>query len=375
MHQTLLIIFLAAAVAGLPCSAQNQSGAANPAPRPAPSLAPLYRITVESRDPVGGLPPSSRISAPYECTNDGAVFANLVLQPSELSPPVELIVSIAPSGEVHEFRLDQLSELHDVMPKGDYASESEVVLLVRAAPEDKQGKKSFVTSDGVEHEVTGNLAEHHDYLVIFDRKGNYKKRVQIDDSFAVYRVGMFPSGAFLAFGFDHGDHSPKLMMLKEDGTLLKLLDLSKNHAPASMFGTLDGSGKGPAIFVKPVQLMPYGDSIVVVLNQSKFPLLEVNGAGAMRAIKPKLPEGMQINMLIPSDENLYALTNETRDGSIYELNAHDGKVLRRFQVADHGLGVEVACVHDGKFLSFAHSEGNLVPMIGTAEPVASADFR
>lgn len=310
---------------------------------------------------------------PYECSSDGTAFAHLVLQPSKYAPPVESLVSIAPSGEVHEFRLDQLNELHDVMQKGDYASESDVVFLVRAAPEDKPGKESFVTSDGVKHEITANLAEHHDYLVIFDGKGNYKKKVQVDDSFAVHRVGMFPSGAFLAFGFDKDDHSPKLMMLKDDGTLLKLLDLSKKQAPASIFGTLDDSRKGPAVFVKPVQLMPYGDSIVVVFNKSKFPLLEVNQAGAMRAIKPKLPEGMQINMLIPSDENLYALTDETRDGSIYELNAHDGKVLRQFQLADQRLGAEIACVHDGKFLSFAHSDGKLVPMIGTAEPGASAD--
>jgi hypothetical protein len=32
----------------------------------------------------------------------------------------------------------------------------------------------------------------------------------------------------------------------------------------------------------------------------------VNQAGAIRVIKPKLPEGVQIDVLVPSDENLYA---------------------------------------------------------------------
>jgi hypothetical protein len=47
----------------------------------------------------------------------------------------------------------------------------------------------------------------------------------------------------------------------------------------------------------------------------------VNQAGAIRVIKPKLPEGVPIDVLVPSDENLYARVNPARNGSIYELNA------------------------------------------------------
>jgi hypothetical protein len=49
----------------------------------------------------------------------------------------------------------------------------------------------------------------------------------------------------------------------------------------------------------------------------------VNQAGASRVIKPKLPEGVQIDVLVPSDENLYARVNPARHGSIFELNAQD----------------------------------------------------
>jgi hypothetical protein len=104
---------------------------------------------------------------------------------------------------------------------------------------------------------------------------------------------------------------------------------------------------------------------------TKFPLLEVNEAGMIRAIHPKLPKGTQIDTLIASDQNLYALVNPKDDGAIYELNAQDGTVLRRFALPE-GPGSPVACVHDGKFLSFEHGEGKLVPLIGTAEPAASS---
>ena len=62
----------------------------------------------------------------------------------------------------------------------------------------------------------------------------------------------------------------------------------------------------------------------------------VNQAGAIRGIKPKLHEGVQIDVLVPS----------------------------------YSWGVD--CVHNGGLLSFEHGEGKLVPLIGTAEPAAAA---
>jgi len=338
---------------------------------------PLYRISFERGESVPGVAASQAIAMPLECTSDGTAFVNMVLQPPRYSsgkylPPVEQLVSVRPSGEAHEFRLDQLTDLYDLQQKGYYASESNVVSLVIAALEDEQGKEAFVTSDGTRHEVTRNLAEHHDYIVIFDRKGDYRRRVQLEDTFAVQRVGVFPSGAFLAFGFDKQDHSPKLAMLKDDGTLLKFLQIPKEDVPGSMPGTREGSGKGPAVYIAPTQLLPDGDFILVVQNKTGFPLLEVNEAGAIRVIKPKLPEGVQIDVLVPSDKNLYARVNPASNGSIYELNPQDGTVLRRFKLEDGRSGSGVDCVHDGKFLSFEHGEGKLVPLMGTAEPAAEA---
>jgi outer membrane protein assembly factor BamB len=77
-------------------------------------------------------------------------------------------------------------------------------------------------------------------------------------------------------------------------------------------------------------------------------------------------------VLVPSDENLDARVNPAGNGSIYELNAQDGTVLRRFKLEDGRSGSGVAGVHDGKFLSFEHGQGKLVPLMGTAEPAAEA---
>jgi hypothetical protein len=139
---------------------------------------PLYYISFERGEAVPGVAASREIAMPFECTSDGTTFVNMVLRPTsyspgEYSPPVEQLISVGPSSEAHEFRFDQLTDLYDLQQKAYYASESNVVFLVIAAPEDKQGMEAFVTSDGARHEVTRNPAEHHDYLIIFDRQGDY----------------------------------------------------------------------------------------------------------------------------------------------------------------------------------------------------------
>lgn len=119
--------------------------------------------------------------------------------------------------------------------------------------------------------------------------------------------------------------------------------------------------------------MPEGRSILVVQNKITFPLLEVSEAREIRAIRPALPKEMQIEGLIGSDQNLYARVNPASDGSIYELNAHDGTVLRRLELGEGRPGSSVACVQDGKFFSFEHGDGKLIPLVGTAEPAAPAE--
>src|SRR2546423_1591392 len=93
-------------------------------------------------------------------------------------------------------------------------------------------------------------------------------------------------------------------------------------------------------------------AILIVQNKTTFPLLEINEAGMIRAIHPKLPTGTQIDTVIASDQNLYAFVNPKDDAAIYELDEQDGSVIRRFVLPD--AVPPVACVHDEKFLSFEH---------------------
>jgi hypothetical protein len=337
--------------------------------RPVP--APAYQISFGRGEAIPSVVASRSIGALFDCTSDGTVFVNMVLQPSMMSPPTDVLVSVSPSHESHEFRLDQLTDLYDLQQKNYYSSDNEVAFLVIAASENKQGKESFIDNEGVKQEVVHNLAARHDYLVTFDRTGSYKRKVQLDATMAISRVGIFPSGTILAFGFDLQDHSPKLALFSDSGSFIRFLEIPKGNAPKSMLGTQDDKGKGPAIYVAPSQLVPHGDFIIVVQNRSTFPLLEVGETGAIRKIKPRLPKDIRIDTLIPSDQLLYARVSDPQY-PIYELNGGDGAISRRFHIGPHPSPDAIACVHDGKFLSFEHEDGKLVPLTGTAEPIAGS---
>ena len=244
------------------------------------------------------------------------------------------------------------------------------MFLVLASRENKPEKRAVSWGkEGAKREYTVNAAEQHLYIVSFSRDGQYKRTVEIDDAFSIQNVGVFPSGIILAFGFDKSDYSPKLAMLKQDGTLLKFLEIRKGDAPDSMVGGRDSPRRG---VLAPSELVPEGHSIFIVQNKTTFPVLEVNEGGTIRAIHPKLLKGEQMEAAIPSDRSLYVIASpETTErgsaGVIYEVNPEDGSLLRRFELTA-GRASEVACIHEGRFLSLDHRDGKVVPLLGSAEP-------
>lgn len=102
-------------------------------------------------------------------------------------------------------------------------------------------------------------------------------------------------------------------------------------------------------------------------------MLEVSEGGSIRTIHPHLPDGVTIDGLIASDHNLYARAKGSEKESIYEIEAQSGAVLRRFEVGEGQSPGGIACIDDGKFLSFDHGDGKLIPLVGTPEPSRKAE--
>jgi hypothetical protein len=216
---------------GLSPAVQGQAVASKADPKPVP--APLYSISFERKDAVAGLEASPALKLPFECTSDGSVFVTMVplgwqLRPPLYTPPRLLLVSVSRSGKAITFPLDQVTEqLFDVRETDHYASDSVVAFLIDAASENKPEKKAYTKPDGTEGEYTRNAAERRPYIITFDRNGEHKKTVETDVDLRLNHLGVFPSGDFLVFGYDKKDHSPKLAMLKEDGSLSRWPEFKK----------------------------------------------------------------------------------------------------------------------------------------------------
>jgi hypothetical protein len=161
-------------------------------------------------------------------------------------------------------------------------------------------------------------------------------------------------------------------MLKEDGTLLKFLEIPKGDAPSSMVGGNDSPRRG---VIAQSELVPEGRSILIVNNKTTFPVLEVSEGGAIRAIHPKLRMGEQIEAAIPSDRSLFVIVSpETIErgsgGVIYEVNPQDGSLLKRFELSSDRTPSDMACIHERKFLSLDYGDSEVVPLFGSAEPAS-----
>jgi hypothetical protein len=368
--------------AALSAPAPGQVGSTPTSGSP-PVAAPLYRISFVRGDAVPGISGTHAIKLPSQCTSDGTIFVSFVgtvpadsgLPPPPPVLPPMLLTSISPAGRGQTFRLDQVPELYVSSEEDHFASDADVIFLVRASRENKPVKRAYAV-DSYHGEYTSNAAEQHNYIVVFSREGEYRRTVEIGDEFGILRIAVFPSGSFLAFGYDAKDDSPKLAMLKEDGTLLKYLEIAKGDAPESM---VSGANAPHPHVIAPTELVPEGRSILLVQNKTTSPLLEVGEGGAVRAIHPKLPESEPVQAVIPSDRNLFVIARPETDkegsaGIIYEVSPENGKVLRRFALNDGKRAMNaMACVHDGKFLSIDYGEGKVVPLIGFAELATATD--
>jgi hypothetical protein len=299
---------------------------------------------------------------PFECTEDGTVFVGMfdpapVVNFQDLSG--RFLAAIPRSGEVQKYRLAEAPGLYDIQERSHSVSSSGLFFLVRASPDSKPEQPT--------------AAVYHDYLVAFDRSGQYRGKMQIQDDFRASEVGVLESGNILIYGFAEADHAPKLAFFKDDGTLLRMLRPARGAMRKSALskgpGNADSANVDSGVYVvAPVQLVPQKSSVFVLQRGADLPLLEVKEGGGVRALYPRLPPNTKFDRIVVSNRDLYLHVSSGKRSFIYQIDPLSGEVLKRFRVDSDESGNNVACVYDGEFLSFAHDWEHgrfLIPLLGT----------
>ncbi len=227
--------------------------------------------------------------------------------PNEVSKSFYYSVSL--SREVHSFSFDQIPHIYDLMIGDAYIGESEVVVQIWGATEYQEGKRHITFPNGETKESTADVAEHHHYILVYGRDGRFKRMVQLDDSFRIHALGVFSGGSFLAYGFDNASKSPRLALLRGDGTLLQYLQVPDNYLPSYLKKAQEEEKQNPSqprsMSLGHVILVPSDRHIMIAAVDSRLPLLEVSEAGAVRAIPLKIPKDQIVETVFASETSLY----------------------------------------------------------------------
>lgn len=124
---------------------------------------------------------------------------------------------------------------------------------------------------------------------------------------------------------------------------------------------------------------PYQDSVLYVRGRSGAPIYRISPGGEARVVRITAPEGYAVEYLLPSDRNWFVVSAEQGKFTdarsfVYEVNPSSGEFLRRYVVEGSGHTKSVsegqsdlACFHEGAFVSVRHQDGKLTVMHGTPD--------
>ncbi len=380
MKLTAIVCLTPLMLIGLLCGQAPRNDSQQSAPS---SSIPQVELTLSKDDKMPAVPSTGIWEIPLMCSSDGTPFIEMAVVGEKGIGIENVLVSISKDG-ARNFVLKKAPGLHAVREKGFFPGDSAVAFLVNATRDERESKQTIIVANGERHERTGKFGEKHDFIVIFDRKAEYKETIELDLPFAALRIGIFPSGNFLVVGFDQFRRAPQLVILREDGTLLRLLDFPRRY---SVQGNESKSqerawsrlpaGGATTFVLSGAQLVSSGRSLLLVVPRTTA-VLEVTEGGEVSRHPLSIPQGFALDSFIPSGSGWYVSLRKTSgDGNqsspvamhelppavIYEFNPQDGTPVRKI-IPVH-TDAHVACQHEGEFLALqVDSDMNFVVLRG-----------
>jgi len=377
MQAKWLLLILSVSFASLTVAQKSREAPAGK--RPTSASVPTFKLTFVQKTDAPRLAASQVIYGPMGCSPDGAAFLETA-SPSDLQK--NALSSLAVSHDSYSavnYSLDTISDLHDARLRSYFAAESEVLVLANATRDDalSTSKRTLVVpSTGESFERNIKSGRRHDYLVTFDRRGNYKSAVELDVPFKVSKVAVFASGQFLVIGSD-SEHKTIVAFVSADGSLQRFLDAEKPLLGSEKMMEAVGVLKkqSPAVQANPhpilglAQIVPFQDKLLFALSGMRW-ILEITPGGAIRRVPIRLPPGLVIDHFIPSQEMWYialrtygAESNQDQESAFYEVSPFNGTITKRLETTPEYVS-EIACEHDGEFRALLYDVNGQILLIG-----------
>jgi hypothetical protein len=342
---------------GTCCYAQD---AVAPKPSEIPTVASSVAALEFSKPKVvEDLDAGPSVAGRFDCSNDGSIYALINGYALNRGTNERLaLLAIHPDGTVTSFAWRSVPGFTDIsLPKSIFVGNGRVYVLVTG--ESKSVKRGYISD--------------YPLVLAFDESGALISTVVLEQDLKPLVLGVFPSGNIVLVSEDRLNHRMALNLVGTDGTPLKEMRLYDNdflvnasRMPAAAHGT---SNYSPLLLISMSKFFASDNHLLLVpLETSGLPIVEIDEHGVLHSVIPHLPENMvleaflsssgssftvRLGKLIESDKEIVdsqgkVLGVATRPSErITELSRTDGSLLREIDIG--GPGVQPACENNGTF--------------------------
>src|SRR5262249_26196038 len=138
--------------------------------------------------------------------------------------------------------------------------------------------------------------------------GSYRGSLKLDSNFHPMQLAAFSSGTFLIAGLDE-DKIPRVGLFNSGGKLVKYLqlprDITDDAKRAGEAFASSGLSASANVIALLSQLYPYNENVLLIRSGSVTPIYEIRESGEVRPVRVKIPNGLTVDYLIPSDRNWF----------------------------------------------------------------------
>jgi hypothetical protein len=212
---------------------------------------------------------------------------------------------------------------------------------------------------------TAYSGEYHDYILEYDRKGQYRTRVKLPDNYSFRRVAGLGDDSFLAVAYERANSVPRLFVIGADGTITRSIELPPSISTDDILKT-GTSGDLRDRIVAEMSLSQWAFAaargrLLLYKAGLRSPVFEVTETGGTREVPIAYPDGYALDAIIPSDQRwLMRLRSTSTDQgasvlpkfAVYELSPSDGSLMRQI-VVDQSWVFGLACDGNGELTSIS----------------------
>lgn len=332
----------------------------------------IAKLDFETQPAIPGVPASAVFISPILCSTDGIPFVDFPQPPDYMS---QTIYSLDPKGG-HAFSAYSVPGLFGVNFQSYFVSESIIGILVNATTDDKKAPEKITIIPGMPPRDV-YPGEHHNYLVEFDKDGNYKATLDLPPAYHFRRLAALPDDSLVALAYDRANAVSRLFRLDSGGRITGSLQI-----PAEMEGSPDLVAGQSGDLNKQINaesslswwlFAAARKRIILYQAHSKSPVLEVGAGGVVREVPLQSPKGYVLDDFISANDRWIVRYRkedisttgaidthpQAKNFAIYDVDPNDGSLRTQIDPGTVSFP-DIACEQDGVFTAFSMGDGKII---------------